>query len=49
MVTAAAAQMSGRQSHTSGASAVRNTRTKAAKAATFVPAAMNPVTLVGAP
>src|SRR5437773_12200230 len=46
---AARAQMNGVQSHASGLNDVSNTLMSAANAATFVAAAMNAVTAVGAP
>src|SRR5436309_10264028 len=49
MVTAAITHTNGRQSCTYGWKATLNTRRNAANAATFVPADMNAVTLVGAP
>ena len=49
IVTIAISQSAGRQSHCNGPSATRNTRNRTAKPAALVPAAMNPVTDVGAP
>src|ERR671919_1089550 len=49
IVRAAIAQSAGRRSQETGPRAVVNTLRSAANAATFVPAAMNAVTGVGAP
>src|SRR5687767_5977222 len=49
MVSAAMATRAGVSSHDTGPRATWTTRIRAANPATFVPAAMNPVTGVGAP